>query len=214
MHAPTIAFAQHKGGAGKTTLAAHLAVALAEGGVRVAAVETDPQGSLAGWAELRADAAGRRGEVTTHSVAGWRLGTELGRLRRDHDFVLIDSPPHAETDARAAIRAAELLVVPVQPSPMDVRATGPTLALADESGTPALLVLNRVPPRARLTATMTDALAGFAAPLAESRMGARVALAESMASGLGVTESQPRGRAATEVRALARELRERMSRGG
>jgi len=209
----TIAFAQQKGGAGKTTLAAHLAVALAAEGSDVAAVDTDPQGSLAEWGEVRAGASGVRAQVPVHGVAGWRLGPELGRLRRAHDLLVVDTPPHAENDARAAVRAAELLVVPVQPSPMDVRATGPTLALAADAGTPVVLVLNRVPPRARLTETMTAALSRLDAPLADARLGARVALAESLAEGLGVSESQPRGRAAAEVRALARELRERVRQG-
>ncbi|SDF99909.1 plasmid segregation oscillating ATPase ParF [Limimonas halophila] len=205
MAAHTIALAQQKGGAGKTTLAAHLAVALAEAGHGVAAVDTDPQGSLAGWGEVRA-AADTRAPVTVHSVAGWRLGPELSRLQRGHDLVVIDSPPHAETDARAVIRAADLMVAPVQPSPLDVRATEPTLSLAADAGTPALVVLNRVPPRARLTDAMTDALGRLDVGLAATRIGSRVALAESLAEGLGVTESQPRGRAAGEVRALAEEL--------
>jgi len=80
------------------------------------------------------------------AITGWRTAAEVERRARDHDIVLIDSPPHAETEARLAVRAATLILVPVQPSPMDVWATRPTLDLAKPRRS-GLLILNRVPPR-------------------------------------------------------------------
>jgi chromosome partitioning protein len=67
------------------------------------------------------------------------------------DLVVIDAPPHAETEARIAVRAARLVVVPVQPSPLDLWATAETLKMAQDERRRSLVVLNRVPPRSRLT---------------------------------------------------------------
>src|SRR5271167_334773 len=115
--AVVITVAQQKGGAGKTTLAANLAAALA-GRRRVALLDTDPQHSLARWHALRA---GRDvAAIGLSDVSGWRLAGELDRLRRNHDVLIVDSPPQVDTDARLAVRAADLVLVPVQPSPPDL----------------------------------------------------------------------------------------------
>ena len=201
-----ITVAQQKGGAGKTTLVAHLAVAWAAGGMRVALVDVDPQASLSHWVELRR--AARNGAVGfTHAqIGGWRLALETERLLREHDLILIDSPPHAETEARMAVRAAGLVVVPVQPSPMDVWATKPTLAVARAENRPAVLVLNRLPPRTRLAAEIARTLGEGEARLAHATIGNRTAFAASLAAGLGVTEYEPGSEAAAEITALATEL--------
>lgn len=204
MAAKIITVAQQKGGAGKTTLVAHLAVAWAGGGWRVGLVDIDPQHSLAAWHTMR-DAAGDGG-LDLHEIPGYRLATAMGPLARDYDVILIDSPPHAETEARIAIRAADLVVVPVQPSPMDLWATRPTLDIAAAEKTPALIVLNRVPPRANLTEAMRDRLRGYEAKVAHAGLGSRVAFAASMLEGRGVTETAPRSPAADEIRALGREI--------
>jgi chromosome partitioning protein len=208
-----ITIAQQKGGAGKTTLAAHLAVAWAGQGRRVALVDIDPQGSLAAWHAVRAEVlgAGKTGLDFT-AITGWRTAAEVERRTRDHDIVVIDSPPHAETEARLAVRAANLLLVPVQPSPMDVWATRPTLDLATQEKVPVLLVLNRVRPRANLTEAMAEKLAGLGAGVAASRIGNRVALATAMTEGRGITEADPGSRAGAEITALAVEILQRARR--
>src|SRR5690606_32766972 len=131
----------------------------------VAVVDIDPQGSLSAWWAMRGDmgipaphGARGRGGLSVHRIAGWRTANEVDKLARDHDVVVIDSPPHAETEAKIAVRAADLVLVPLQPSPMDFWATRATLDLAAGEGTAALLVLNRVPPRARLTEAMVARL--------------------------------------------------------
>lgn len=202
-----ITIAQQKGGAGKTTLAAHLAVTWAGQGRRVALVDIDPQASLAAWHGLRAERLGEgRTGLDFAAITGWRTAAEVERRARDHDIVVIDSPPHAETEAKLAIRAADLVVLPVQPSPMDVWATKPTLDLAAQEKVAALLLLNRVPPRANLTEAMLVKLAELGAIVADARIGNRVALATALAEGLGITEAAPSSRAAEEIAALAAEI--------
>ena len=206
MSAKIITVAQQKGGAGKTTLAANLAIAYAQGNRRVAVADIDPQRSLTMWHALRQELHGDDSGLTVVPVGGWKLASELDRLRRDHDVVVVDSPPHAETDAKIAVRHAHLVVVPVQPSPMDVWATQPTLELAQKEKAPVLLVLNRVPPRANLTEEMVFEIQDYGARIARSRVGNRVGFAGAMLKGLGVTELQPKGRAAQEIRALSKEI--------
>jgi len=210
MAATIITVAQQKGGAGKTTLAANLAIAYAQGQRKVAVADIDPQQSLTRWHALRRERLGMDSGFTVVPVGGWKLATEVDRLRRDHDIVVIDSPPHAETDARIAVRHAQLVVIPVQPSPMDVWATQPILEVAQKEGTPVLLVLNRVPPRATVADEMMrqieESFLHNGARVAGSRIGNRVAFAGAMLKGLGVTEHEPQGRAAEEIRALSEEI--------
>jgi chromosome partitioning protein len=200
-----ITVAQQKGGAGKTTLAAHLALAWAAE-LRVAVIDIDPQASLSTWFRLRRERLGNAAGIEVVAVTGWRVTTEVERLRRDRDLVLIDSPPHAETEARIAVRAANLVLVPMQPSPMDLWATKPTLDLARAEGVPVLVVMNRVPPRAKLTETIIDEIKALGVPVATARLGNRTALAASLAQGKGILEAAPRGIAAAEITALAREI--------
>ena len=147
-----ITVAQQKGGAGKTTMAANLAAALAPTR-RVAVLDIDPQHSLSRWNALRLARATPPAAITFSDLSGWRLAKELERLRRGHDVVLVDSPPQIDADARRAIRSADLVVVPVQPSPPDIWAAEGTLKLAAEEKRPACLVLNRVATGSRLRDT-------------------------------------------------------------
>ena len=207
MAGSVITIAQQKGGAGKTTLAAHLAIAWAGQGHSVALVDIDPQGSLAAWHASRAErfGDGKLG-LDFAAITGWRTAAEVERRARDHDIVVIDSPPHAETEAKLAIRAASLVVIPVQPSPMDVWATKPTLDLAAQERVPVLLVLNRVPPRANLTEAMLAKIAELGATIADARIGNRVGLATAMLEGRGITEAAASSRAAEEIAAVAAEI--------
>lgn len=200
-----IAVAQQKGGAGKTMLVANLAAAFAATR-RVAVLDIDKQHSLARWHALRVARANPPAALTLSDAAGWRLSGELDRLRRDHDVLLIDSPPQVDTDARLAVRAAALVLVPVQPSPPDLWAAEDTLAMARAERRMARLVLNRAPATSRLRTAMEAAIAATGHTLLTATLGNRAAFAAAFAVGLGVVEHAPNGAAAIEMRALAEEV--------
>jgi chromosome partitioning protein len=202
-----VTIAQRKGGSGKTTLAAQLAVAWARAGLRVAAIDTDPQGSLAAWVDLRRQRLGQNAiGFDFAALPGWRAERWVADRERKVDLVVIDGPPQAETEARIAIRAAGLVLIPVQPSPLDLWATAATLKLARGERRRLLVVLNRVPPRCGLTDTIAANLGSIGAVVATTRIGNRVALARAMATGLCVVESDTQSPAAAEMNALAREV--------
>jgi chromosome partitioning protein len=203
-----ITIAQRKGGAGKTTLAAQLAVAWARQGVRVAVLDIDPQGSLAAWIELRRARLGANAiGFDFAAFPGWRASQWIEDRARHTDLVVIDNPPHAETEAQIAVRAAGLVLIPVQPSPLDLWATEATLKMARDERRRALIVLNRVPPRSGLTDRIATDFAATGTPVAATRIGNRVAFVRAMASGLGVLEGTDATLAATEIAALADEVR-------
>lgn len=208
-----VTVAQQKGGAGKTTLAAHLAVAWSQAGLKVAVVDIDPQGSLTQWYKQRAKALDGITGCGHVQITGWRTQAEVERLARDHDLVVIDSPPHAETEAKIAIRVAHLVVLPVQPSPMDFWATKPTLEIARMEKVAVLLVLNRVPPRARMTEALIAEIGTLVRPpdveLAATRIGNRVAYAGALYDGRAVTELGKKDPAAVEMAALAQDILDR-----
>jgi chromosome partitioning protein len=200
-----IAVAQQKGGAGKTMLAAQLAVALAESAT-VAVLDIDPQGSLTIWGKLRAAAPKAAQKITCATTAGWRLTTELDRLKAAHDIVLIDTPPVIDTDARRAIRAADLVLVPLNPSPPDLWAAEGTLKLAAEEKRKIALVFNRAPAASRLRKRLEAEIAARGILLLETALGNRAGYANAFADGLGITEAGPATQAADELRALARAI--------
>lgn len=201
--------AQQKGGSGKTTLATHLAIAFHKmKDMRVGLLDVDPQGSLGEWFEARERALGDdiAGELTFRTASGWGARREARSMARDHDIVVVDTPPKSDSEARPAIEAAQRVIIPVQPSPVDVWATQSILDIAAREKTETLLILNRVPPRASLTGEMSDALSGLGVPVAQTRLGNRVVFAAAMGKGLTALETEPSGKAANEARALASEI--------
>ncbi|MBS7812759.1 ParA family partition ATPase [Roseococcus pinisoli] len=199
-----IAVAQQKGGAGKSTLAANLAVALGFPGKKVVLLDSDPQQSLVRWYGLRAEGTA---PLEFEASSGWRLSSAIDRHRRSADFVVLDTPPHADTDARIAVRAADIVLIPLQPSLPDLWAAEATIKLAEDEKKPYRIVLNRMPPTGRLRDVVTAELARRKAPVMKETLGNRSAFATAFALGLGVTESNPRSAAADEMRTLASSLR-------
>jgi chromosome partitioning protein len=201
-----IAVAQRKGGAGKSTIAANLAAAYAEDGARVALLDIDPQRSLARWDEVRGRSAKAR-PLHFEAPTGWRLPGILDRLRRESDVVLLDTAPHDDADARTAVRAADLVLVPLQPSAADLWSMDATLDLAKKEGRPVALVLNRAPASGKLLDQVHAAIRERDLPLLGAALGNRTAFAQAFMAGLGAVEAAPKGVAAAETRALAAALR-------
>lgn len=202
----TITIAQQKGGAGKTTLAVQLATAFLAAGKKVATVDIDPQASLTQWFTVRSQNLRNKNLLLHTPVTGWRLQAEVDRLVREYDFVIIDSPPHTETDAKISIRIADLVLIPVQPSPVDIWATKPTLEIAAKEKVQVKLILNRVSKRSKLAKSMHDKLSEYGAEIATTQLGNRIKFAEAMVRGLGVVEMGKSSTAYQEVVDLANEV--------
>lgn len=167
-------------------------------------LDTDPQGTLAHWHALRsADAP----SLSFEAVSGWRVPAAVDRMRRDHSFVILDTAPHAETDSRVAMRVADLVLIPLQPSLPDLWAMEATLELAAAERKPVALLLNRVPAQGNAAKEVAAALRKRDLPVLPATLGNRTAFAAAFGAGLGVTEHAPRGTAATEARALAEAIR-------
>ena len=203
MSGKVITVAQQKGGAGKTTIAANLAVAFAKDGKSVALLDTDPQGSLGRWFLTRRAAGIEDMEFSTASA--WGVSYECDKLRKRVDIVLVDTPPKIDSDLKPAIRESDLVIVPVSASEVDVWATEGVLDLAAREKSNVMVVMNRAKPGTRVTATVEAALADFGVGRAETVLGNRVSYAETLGQGRGVLD-RSKGAWTDEILALAREV--------
>lgn len=201
-----IALCNQKGGAGKTTLAIHLAHAIALSKKRVLLVDSDPQGSASGWAAAREEAS----PFPVIQMARDSLHRDLPAISADYQHCVIDTPPRVSALARSAILASDLVIVPVQPSSYDVWAAGETVQLIQEAqqfkpDIKAVFIINR-----RITGTaigkeIEGALAEMPFPILKTVIAQRVAFAESSA-GYTVIESSVNSAAANEIKALSKEV--------
>ena len=192
----TIAIVSRKGGAGKTTVAVHLATAAEQAGRKTAILDLDPQASATAWSDIRE---APRPEV--HVCLPHRLSTGLSIV--DHcDLVIIDTAPHAESGALAAARAADLVLIPCRPALFDIHALEAAVDIAKIAGTPALAILNAIPPRGQTSDQARAALSNWGIPVAEPMLGHRAAFFHALSCGKTAGEYDPRGKAAAEVIAL------------
>ena len=205
-----VALRNQKGGVGKTTLALHLAGEWARRGRRVILVDADPQGSALDWSEQRAKECLPRlfGVV---GLARDTLHREAPELARGADHVVIDGPPRVAGLMRSALLAADVVLVPAQPSPFDGWASGEMLKLIDEAHVfrphlIARLVLNRCAARTIIARETADALADHEPPALAARIGQRVGFADAARTGRLVAELDGASAAAHEVTALAGEV--------
>lgn len=204
-----ITVAQQKGGAGKTTLAAHLAVALADKGKKVGLIDGDPQGSLACWYKERVTKQHPDyvKNLTFSQVPGWRVTSELSKMRFQQDIIIIDNASGLDMDTRATMRNADLVVCPVQPSPADVWATEAVLDLAKKESYNMMLVMNRVTARSRLAMIFQHSLPF----LTDAIIGNRILYASVLEDGLTVQEAAPHSAASREIDMLVKEVTKRMN---
>ena len=202
-----ISFANQKGGSGKTTLAANLAVLWANSNYRVAVIDADAQNSLTYWLEARKKYYGS--EPTGIEVCPFdsrNLIEDVKKIKRKYDFIIIDSPPSITFDTIQIVKASDFIYVPVQPSPLDLMATIPFLNIAKEERKKPLIILNRVMPRAKLTDAMILRLRYSGAKIARSRISSKVLFAETFAVGRGVIDINVTSDAAKEVINVGNEI--------
>jgi chromosome partitioning protein len=196
-----ITFAQQKGGAGKTTVLAHLAAAWGEAGRSVAVMDLDPQQSLTRWAKLRADAG-----IALLESKDYRAGSDIKAARRSHDIVLVDCPGAASSLLENAMRESDLVIAPCQPSVMDVWALASVLDTAKKLRRPVRILLNRMPPRLGSLEEVLAALGDARALLLATQLGNRNGFSQAVLSGRTAAEIAPRSTAAAETYGLRAEL--------
>ncbi|MDH7972465.1 ParA family partition ATPase [Sphingomonas sp. AR_OL41] len=205
-----VALLNQKGGVGKSTLALHLAGQWAREGRRVALVDADPQGSALDWSQARAAAALPR-LFGVLGLARDTLHREAPELARHTDHVVIDGPPRVASLMRSALLAADLVLIPVQPSPFDGWASAEMLALLAEARIyrPELVarfVLNRTVGRTVIARATADALADHDPPLLGARVGQRVVFAQAAQRGQLAFELDDSAAASREIALLAAEV--------
>ena len=202
-----ITFSNQKGGSGKSTLSANLAVLWSNSGYKVAVIDADPQKSLTYWLSERKKYYGDDDiGINFYNFDIRNLTEEVKKIKRKYDFIIIDSPPAITFETLQIIKASNGVFVPVQPSPLDLMATLPFLKIAREEKKKPLIILNRVMPRAKLTDAMILRLRYSGAKIARSRISSKVIFAESFAVGRGVIDINVTSDAAKEIINVGNEI--------
>lgn len=197
-----IVLANQKGGVGKTTLAAHLAVAaLKAGDTPVAVVDLDPQGSLASWSHKRPSPG-----VALKKVSLDYLEEAVADIARQFKAVFIDTPPQRGDIIEKAIRVADMVVCPCCPSPLDVESLGSTLQIVTRLRKPFASVITR-DDRTTLTTETREALAA-AGPVAETTLRSVKEARVVMGHGLTALDLDVRTRLAEDAFDIWKEIRD------
>ncbi len=194
-----VSFVTQKGGSGKSTLAASLAVAAQEAGEKVFLLDADRQGTLARWVERR--------ETETPGFDRVASSVELEKAidllsRQSYSLVVVDTAGADSPTTAAAIRLADLCLVPARPTPADLEATQPTLEAIQSTRRKLAFVLSQAP--TSRSARLTEAVSALRilGVMAEPPIAQRNDHQDAMGTGLGVTEYNTHGKAADEIRQL------------
>lgn len=200
----TIVIGSQKGGSAKTTLVAHLAVeAVRAGDGPVWIIDTDQQGTLSQWHDRRAADAPHRADIPFPE-----LTRGLDTIARKHEaaYCLLDTAPAASKENEAIFTLADLVLIPVRPSPNDLWAVGKTVSVVQAAGKPFLFVITQAKAGTKITAQTIAALSRHG-PVAQSLIADRVPYAVAMAGGNTASELEAKGHAAAEVTALWQEVK-------
>lgn len=206
-----IAVLNQKGGSGKTTIATHLARALQMDGADVLLVDSDPQGSARDWAAVREDQ-----PLTVVGIDRPTIDRDVKNVARRVDYVVIDGAPQAADLAVSAIKAADFVLIPVQPSPYDIWAASDLVDLVKQriditdGRLQAAFVVSRAIKGTRIGGEVVEALAGYELPTLQARITQRVSYPGTAAVGTTVLEAEPGGDAAAEIWALLYEVKQKL----
>ncbi len=199
-----------KGGSGKTTISIHLARALQLEDFKVLLIDTDPQGSAIDWRRSSTD--NRFFDVV--GISNSNLEKDIPKIESDFDFIIIDGVAKFFDTMADSIRASDFVLIPVQPSALDIRGCYPLIEAVRERqkqnrGKPEVsFLISRQITRSRLADEIKGALEQFEIPIFESRISQKVAYVDGISSGVTAIELNKKSRATQETLSLAKELKE------
>ena len=207
MLSKVITVAQQKGGTGKTTLAVHLALAFIKyHNLKVAIIDTDPQGSLGKWFMIRSDKGLLNDNLTFKTASLWGAQYESKILKQENDIIIIDTPPKIESDARPAIEAADLVLIPVAPSHVDFWATEAIIEIAKKAKRKILIQINRANLRSNLISKTYEYINSIKVAATKTLIGHRQIFVASMGEGKTVVEKQRKSKAVDEIREISKQI--------
>ena len=207
MLSKVITIAQQKGGTGKTTLAVHLALAFTNyHNFKVAIIDTDPQGSLGKWFMIREEKKLSNDNLTFKTASLWGAQYESKALKKDHDIVIIDTPPKIESDARPSIESADLVLIPMAASHVDFWATGAIVEIAKKANKKILIQINRANQRSKLISKTNDFIKSLNLSATKTIIGNRQIFASSMGEGKTAVEKQKKSNAVEEIKNLSEQI--------
>jgi len=207
MLSKVITISQQKGGSGKTTLAVHLALAFIKyHNLKVAVIDTDPQGSLGKWFMIRTEKKVSNDNLTFKTASLWGAQYESKTLKKDHDIVIIDTPPKIESDARPSIESADLVLIPVAASHVDFWATGAIVEIAKKANKKILIQINRSSQRSKLITKTNEFIKSLNLSATKTIIGNRQIFAASMGEGKTDVEKQKKSNAVEEIKQLSEQI--------
>ena len=207
MLSKVITISQQKGGSGKTTLAVHLALAFIKyHNLKVAIIDTDPQGSLGKWFMIRTEKKISNDNLTFKTASLWGAQYEAKALKNDHDIVIIDTPPKIESDARPSIESADLVLIPITASHVDFWATGAIVEIAKKANKKILIQINRSSQRSKLISKTNDFIKSLNLSATKTIIGNRQIFASSMGEGKTAVEKQKKSNAVEEIKQLSEQI--------
>ena len=207
MLSKVITIAQQKGGTGKTTLAVHLAMAFIKyHNLKIVIIDTDPQGSLGKWFMIRSKKNSLNNNLTFKTASLWGAQYESKALKKDHDIVIIDTPPKIESDARPSIEAADLVLIPMTPSHVDFWATEAIIDIAKKAEKKIFIQINRANERSKLVKKTHEYINTINVKSTNTLIGHRQIYASSMGEGKTAIEKQKKSNAVEEIKKLSEQI--------
>jgi len=207
MLSKVITIAQQKGGTGKTTIAVNLALTFIKiHNFKVAIIDTDPQGSLGKWYMVRNDKGYSNKNLTFKTASLWGAQYESKILKETNDIVIIDTPPKIESDARPAIEAADLVLIPLAPSHVDFWATEAIIDIAKKAKRKILTQINRANHRSKLIQDTYEYIKSIEVLSTNTLLGHRQIFVSSMGEGRTVVEKQRKGKAIDEIKGITNKI--------